>query len=165
MSNNISSWLNDSFDLNNTVVLTIRADGTIPVASARVSAWSNSACPTLPTLIKALDRTVVEMTQAKKHRATKFAAFLGGDKESDVAGHFHALLQFAPDIDQHDYIERFAARWQSKVSEAFKTHELRTSVYSEPLKNTVAYSSYCQRYEGPTIARDSKVVMSRSLRM
>lgn len=87
MMKRISSWLTDSFDLNNTDILTIRADGTINIASTRISAWSNRACPTLPTLIKALDRTVVEMTQAKKHRATKFVVFLGGEQSSCVFGH------------------------------------------------------------------------------
>ena len=146
--------------------MTIRADGTmVDGAGHRVSPWREGAVPTLPTLIRALDRTVSELTRPKAYRSTKFIGWIGGDESVDRGGHFHALLELPAGVDQAEFIDRFRARWESKVIEAFKTSSLRTKVFDQPLNSAMGYSIYANRPEGATRARDSKVVMSDAMRL
>lgn len=164
--NSLPLWVNRSFDEALTVAMTIRADGTMVDGAGRpVSPWREGAVPTLPTLIRALDRTVSELTRPKAYRSTKFIGWIGGDESIDCGGHFHALLELPPGINQSDFVDRFRARWESKVVEAFRTTALRTAVFDQPLSSAMGYSIYANRPEGATRARDSKVVMSGAMRL
>jgi hypothetical protein len=135
------------------------------VNSNKISPWSTSAVPTLPRLIRALDRAVIELTQPKKFRSTKFIAFLGGDRARCVAPHFHAFIELPSDCNAAEFIEKFEARFQSKVSSSFNTQQLRCRVFAEQLQNKIFFSEYCSRYEGQSLERDLKPVMSKSLRV
>ncbi len=164
--NSLPLWVNRSFDETLTTTLTIRADGTMVNGAGRpVSPWSEGAVPTLPTLIRALDRTVSELTRPKAYRSTKFIGWVGGDESIDCGGHFHALLELPAGVNQSEFIDRFKARWESKVVEAFRTSALRTAVFDQPLNSAMGYSIYANRPEGANLARDSKVVMSDAMRL
>ena len=159
-------WVKKSFDETLTTTLTIRADGTmVNGAGRRVSPWREGAVPTLPKLIRALDRTVSELTRPKAYRSTKFIGWIGGDESIDCGGHFHALLELPAGVNQAEFIDRFRARWKSKVVEAFRTTTLRTDVFDQPLNSAMGYSIYANRPEGANFARDSKVVMSDAMRL
>ena len=163
----ISTFINDSFsqDIRNTYALTIRADGHVIVNSHKISPWSTGAVPTLPRLNRCLDRTVIELTQPKQFRSTKFVAFLGGDRDRNVAPHFHAFIELPSDCNAADFFERFEVRFRSKVSASFDTHSLRCSVFAEPLQNKIRFSEYSSRNEGQSLDRDLKPVMSKSMRV
>lgn len=164
--NSLPLWVDHEFDEALTVAMTIRADGTMADGSGRrVSPWNEGAVPTLPTLIRALDRTLKELTRPKAYRSTKFIGWVGGDQSIGCGGHFHALLELPAGVDQTEFIDRFRARWESKVVEAFRTSALRTDVFDQPLNSAMGYSIYANRPEGATRARDSKVVMSGSMRL
>jgi hypothetical protein len=163
----ITNWIQTSFtdDLNEIAALTIRADGTLRNAGAITqSAWSKNATGAIQLLISALDRTVLQISRGA-NKDMKFVAFLGGDHALGVAGHFHALLQFPARADKQVFINEFDRLWSIKSSEALKS-TLKTSVFAEPIKSKEAFTVYCLRYEGTTLASGSdKVVMSRSLRL
>lgn len=164
--NSLPLWVNSTFNEEFTVAITIRADGTMANGTGRrVSPWSEGAVPTLPTLVRALDRTVSELTRPKAYRSTKFIAWVGGDESIDCGGHFHALLELPTGVNQAEFIDRFRARWESKVVEAFRTSALRTAVFDQPLNSAMGYSIYANRPEGANLARDSKVVMSGAMRL
>ena len=163
----ISNWIQNSFtsELSDLAIVTIRADGMIKNgACVHQGAWSTNATNSIQLLIGALDRTISHLNRGDS-RDMKFIAFLGGEKERGVAGHFHALLQFPPKVDKQIFMEKFKYLWSIKASDALKT-TLRTSVFAEPIKSREAYAAYCLRIEGTTFNGGSdKVVMSRSLKM
>ena len=164
--NSLPLWVNRSFDEALTVAMTIRADGTmVDGAGYPVSPWSEGAVPTQPRLIKALERTINELTRPKAYRSAKFIAWIGGDESVDRGGHFHALLELPAGVNQAEFLDRFRARWESKVIEAFKTSSLRMKVFDQPLDSAMGYAIYANRPEGATRARDSKVVMSGAMRL
>ena len=152
-------------DLSEMAVLTIRADGTIKNgACVRQSPWSQNATGSIHLLVHALDRTISHLSRGK-NKDMKFVAFFGGEKDSGVIGHFHALLQFPSNVDKVAFIEKFKYLWSIKVSDALKT-TLKTSVFAEPIKSQEAYSACCSRYEGATFGGGSeKVVMSRCMKL
>ena len=164
--NHVTELIKSAFteDLSELAVLTIRADGTIKNgACVRQSPWSQNATGSIHLLVHALDRTISHLSRGE-NKDMKFVAFFGGEKDSGVAGHFHALLQFPSNADKEAFVEKFQKLWSIKVSDALKT-TLKTSVYAKPIKSQEAYSAYCSRYEGATFGGGSeKVVMSRSLK-
>lgn len=163
----VKNWIFDSFtsQLSELVTLTIRADGTVKNGAAiRQWAWSQNATGSIQLLTHALDRTVSHLSRGT-NQDMKFVAFVGGENIRGVAGHFHALLQFPSNSDKQLFLNKFQYLWSIKASDALKT-TLKTSVFSEPIKNKDAFSAYCLRYEGATFGGGSeKVVMSRSLRL
>ena len=162
---NLSEWVRDTFseNLSEVATVTIRADGTIlNGAGVRQSAWSQNATGSINLLVKALDRTVSQLSRGK-YKDIKFFVFLGGEKRLGVAGHFHAIVQFPSNADKQEFMCDFDRLWSKKVSEALKA-TLKTSVFFEPIVSKEVFSNYCSRYEGPTFGRGfDKVVISRSL--
>jgi hypothetical protein len=163
----ISNWIDRSFtdNLEEVAALTIRADGTLKNGAAiRQSAWSKNATGAIYSLVSALDVTVSIMSRGA-NKDMRFIAFYGGEHDLGVAGHFHALLQYPPNINKPDYISEFHRIWSIKASESLKS-TLKTSVYAELILDKRAYTAYCLRDEGTTFGSGSdKVVMSRSLRL
>jgi len=162
---NLSEWVRDTFseNLSEVAVVTLRADGTvINGAAIRQSPWSQNATGSINLLVKALDRTVAQLGRGK-YKDMKFVAFLGGEKNLGVAGHFHGVLQFPANAEKQEFMYDFDRLWSMKVSEALKA-TLKTSVFFEPIVSKEVFSNYCSRYEGPTFSRGlDKVVVSRSL--
>ncbi|MEY3861604.1 MAG: hypothetical protein RIS50_1885 [Bacteroidota bacterium] len=95
-----------SQDISNTYVLTIRADGQVTVNSHKISPWSTGAVPTLPRLNRCLDRTVIELTQPKQFRSTKFVAFLGGDRARRLSCRATAMPPIFSSDSKFDFAQK-----------------------------------------------------------
>ena len=164
MTNDFTHWLASSISESPNIwlFLLFRVDGTITNGhNLRQSVWSQSSISVIEKVKTALSWTITE-SRRKYNRHMKFAGYLGGEPDSGIFPHIHAVIELPIHTSQETLTEYLDYLWQRKLEKSFK-QPIRSSVTSEVLKNGDGALGYCSRYEGHTFSfGDEKVIVNNS---
>ncbi len=164
MTNDLTNWLSSSISESQNIwlFLLFRVDGTITNGhNLRQSVWSQGSISVIEKVKTALSWTITE-SRRKFNRQMKFAGYLGGEPDSGIFPHIHAVIELPTHTSQEVLTAYLDYLWQRKVEKSFK-QPIRSSVTSQVLKYGGNAMRYCSRYEGQTFSfGDEKVIVNNS---